>query len=56
MNAGPQRLFSNVTLTDPEGFAGGVLQVAGRLAEDKVLILDGGTGVGMIGLWGAFVT
>ncbi|HEY5720972.1 MAG TPA: FG-GAP-like repeat-containing protein [Allosphingosinicella sp.] len=57
VNAAPQLLDGDVTLTDPDGnFDGGTLTVAGILPEDLVAIRDEGPGPGQVGLSGTDVT
>ena len=57
VNAAPQIIDSDVTLTDAEGdFTGGALTVSGLLAEDVVSINNQGTGGGQIGFSGGSVT
>ncbi|QDX25001.1 hypothetical protein FPZ54_02460 [Sphingomonas suaedae] len=51
VNAAPQRLASDIVLTDPEGdFDGGTVVVQGLLAEDRVSIAHTGDGPGEIGV------
>ncbi|MBV9884476.1 MAG: VCBS repeat-containing protein [Sphingomonadaceae bacterium] len=57
VNAAPALLDANVTFSDAdENLAGGSLTVTGLLGEDRVAILNEGTGAGQIGVSGTDVT
>ncbi len=56
VNATPQILDTDVTLTDDNGFANGSVVVSGLLAEDRVSVNNEGTGAGQIGVSGTDVT
>ena len=57
VNASPQLLDGDVTLTDPDGnFDGGTLTVSGLLPEDEVGVRNVGTGPGEISVSGSDVS
>ncbi|MDO9527125.1 MAG: FG-GAP-like repeat-containing protein [Gemmobacter sp.] len=57
VNATPQRLDADVVFADDDGdFNGGTLSVSGLLGDDRVSVLNEGSGAGEIGLSGASVT
>lgn len=57
VNATPQLLDGDVTLTDPDGnFDGGTLTVSGLLPEDEVGVRDVGTGAGQISVSGSDIS
>jgi VCBS repeat-containing protein len=56
VNDDPQLLFGDMTLSDPDGFGGGMLRVSGLLAEDVVSLATRFTSVGEVALSGADVT
>jgi len=57
VNAAPQIVDSDVTVTDAEGnFDGGALTVSGHFGGDSISIRDQGTGAGQIGFSGGTIT
>ncbi len=56
VNAAPQLLDSDVLFTAPDGVANGRLVVSGLLAEDRVSVLNQGSGAGQIGVSGASIS